>query len=51
MASTARTHKQTRGLPCGEKPVNLGRHAVECKICANPYRLEIEQEFVGPSQP
>jgi hypothetical protein len=31
----------------GGKPVNLGRHAAECKICAHPHRSEIETEFVG----
>ena len=31
----------------GGKPVNLGRHAAECKICAHADRSEIEQEFVG----
>jgi hypothetical protein len=30
-----------------EKPVNLGRHAAECKICAHANRSEIEHEFVG----
>ena len=29
------------------KPINLGRHAAECKICAHVNRAEIEQEFVG----
>jgi hypothetical protein len=47
MTSTARTRKHTKGTPGGEKPVNRGRHAAECKICAHSNRAEIEHEFVG----
>jgi hypothetical protein len=41
------TSKKPKSLAGPEKPVNLGRHAAECKICAHANRLEIEQEFVG----
>ena len=47
MASTAGTRKRTQGLPGCKKPVKMGRHAAECKICAHADRSEIEQEFVG----
>jgi hypothetical protein len=29
------------------KPINLGRHAAECKVCAHPDRDEIERDFVN----
>jgi len=32
-------------------PVNSGRHAAECKICAHPRRDEIEREFVDWRSP
>jgi hypothetical protein len=41
------TSKKSKSLADPEKPVNLGRHAAECKICAHADRSEIEQEFVG----
>lgn len=41
------TSRRPKSLANSEKPVNLGRHAAECKICAHPHRSEIEQEFVG----
>jgi hypothetical protein len=41
------TSRKTKPLADPEKPVNLGRHAAECKICAHVNRAEIEQEFVN----
>jgi hypothetical protein len=41
------TSTKTKPPADGGKPVNLGRHAAECKICAHVNRAEIEQEFVG----
>jgi hypothetical protein len=41
------TSRKPKSLADPEKPVNLGRHAAECKICAHANRSEIEQEFVG----
>src|SRR5664280_2888116 len=32
-------------------PVNSGRHAAECKICAHPQRDEIERDFVNWRSP
>lgn len=32
-------------------PVNLGRHEVECKICAHPQREEIERDFINWKSP
>src|SRR5205807_5217812 len=34
-----------------EPPVNAGRHAAECKICAHPQRDEIERDFVSWRSP
>lgn len=33
------------------KPVNLGRHAAECGICAHPLRDEIERDFINWRSP
>jgi len=33
------------------KPVNLGRHAAECKICAHALRDEIERDFINWRSP
>jgi hypothetical protein len=41
------TMKRTKSSTDDGKPVNLGRHAAECKICAHADRSEIEREFVG----
>src|ERR1700736_6711619 len=41
------TSRKTKPLADPEKPVNLGRYAAECKVCAHANRAEIEQEFVG----
>jgi hypothetical protein len=41
------TMKRTKNSTDDGKPVNLARHAAECKICAHANRLEIEREFVG----
>ena len=41
------TPRKTKALSDAVKPVNLGRHATECKICAHADRAEIEQEFVN----
>lgn len=37
--------------PNGSKPVNLGRHAAECRICSHPLRDEIERDFVNWRSP
>jgi hypothetical protein len=34
-----------------EKPVNLGRHEQNCKVCQHPERLAIEDEFVSWKSP
>jgi hypothetical protein len=41
------TPRKPKSIADPQKPVNLGRHAAECKICAHANRLEIEQEFVN----
>src|ERR1700687_3430916 len=41
------TSRKTKPLADPEKPVNLGRHAAECKICAHASCAEIEREFVN----
>jgi hypothetical protein len=33
------------------KPVNLGRHSAECKICTHARREEIERDFIGWRSP
>ena len=33
------------------KPVNLGRHGAECKICPHPEREEIERDFINWRSP
>ncbi len=33
------------------KPVNLGRHGAECKICAHSLRDEIEHDFINWRSP
>jgi hypothetical protein len=33
------------------QPVNLGRHAAECKICAHAQREEIERDFINWRSP
>jgi hypothetical protein len=47
MSNAGPTGKHAEVSPGGEKPVNRGRDAAECKICAHASRAEIEQEFVG----
>ena len=47
MSNAGPTGKHADVSSGGEKPVNRGRHAAECRICAHANRLEIEQEFVG----
>jgi hypothetical protein len=42
-----RTSRKPKSLADPEKPVNLGRHAAECKICAHAFCAEIEREFVN----
>ncbi len=34
-----------------EKPVSLGRHETNCKVCQHPERLLIEEEFVSWKSP
>src|SRR5260370_28177947 len=34
-----------------EEPINPGRHAAECKICAHPLREEIERDFINWRSP
>jgi len=34
-----------------KQPVNLGRHAAECKICAHAHRQEIERDFINWQSP
>jgi hypothetical protein len=41
------TSRKTKAPTDSGKPVNLGRHAAECKICAHASCTEIEQEFVN----
>ena len=41
------TSRKTKPPSDAGKPVNLGRHAAECKICAHANCAEIEREFVG----
>jgi hypothetical protein len=41
------TMKRAKSPTDGSKPVNLGRHAAECKICAHASCAEIEREFVN----
>jgi hypothetical protein len=41
------TSRKTKPLADPEKPVNLGRRAAECKICAHASCAAIEQEFVN----
>jgi hypothetical protein len=41
------TSRKARSPSDAGRPVNLGRHAAECKICAYADRSEIEREFVG----
>jgi hypothetical protein len=41
------TSRKTKPTGDAGKPVSLGRHAAECKICAHADRAEIEREFVN----
>jgi hypothetical protein len=34
-----------------EKPISLGRHETNCKVCQHPERLAIEEEFVSWKSP
>ncbi len=34
-----------------EKPVSMGRHEQNCKVCSSPHRGEIEQEFLEWKSP
>jgi hypothetical protein len=47
MSSVTPRDKRRKAFSGGEKPVNLGRHAAECKICAHDSCAEIEREFVN----
>lgn len=34
-----------------EKPVSLGRHETNCKVCQHPERRAIEEDFIGWKSP
>src|SRR5437879_4303374 len=34
-----------------EQPINAGRHAAECKICAHSHKDEIERDFINWRSP
>jgi hypothetical protein len=34
-----------------EKPVSLGRHETNCKVCQHPERVTIEEEFISWKSP
>ena len=40
-----------RGAKEKKHPINLGRHAAECKICVHPQRKQIERDFLDWRSP